>query len=439
MFDPETITTDELDKIFKEIDKEKKEEEEKEERLLTNMGQGNPGGVSAPPGRDTTGQSLGKMAGGAIFNQMAPEIGASLMKSVVPSFLGGTATLASAFPPLLFAAGLGKIFGLFSDGTTNVKDTGMKKVAGMDPKKYAMGTDTVPAMLTPGEAVIPRAVAQDPAYKPMIAGMVNEGRMRQNYQQGTTGAKVPESDVEKIAEAYAQIANKEATSAKNREDSMSTPQAPKEMAMMDIIKEIMGRDRSDFKDYQRSSAMQDLFKYIPDGEQMGSFLVGGPPGPGTMGYDRSSGMNAGMEYKANGGIAGNSRSEEAYNTLARMMGSTDNAMPGGGMSPGAMGGFAPDVAAMNAGAQPAGMLDIIKKMTGQETNAIPNTGAPNTELDPKNELMYLLKNYMGPLSSNTKSKKEMDNEVHEQKLEHNDESHQMKMAALATKVFQGNS
>lgn len=37
-------------------------------------------------------------------------------------------------------------------------------------------TDTVPAMLTPGEAVIPVAAAQNPANKGIIAGLVQEGR-----------------------------------------------------------------------------------------------------------------------------------------------------------------------------------------------------------------------------------------------------------------------
>jgi len=49
----------------------------------------------------------------------------------------------------------------------------------------AQGTDTVPAMLTPGEAVIPRAAAQDPENKPIIAKMVEEGREAQGLQYGT--------------------------------------------------------------------------------------------------------------------------------------------------------------------------------------------------------------------------------------------------------------
>lgn len=48
-------------------------------------------------------------------------------------------------------------------------------------------TDTVPAMLTPGEAVIPRKAAQDPMNKPIIAQMVAEGR--QGYATGTINVR----------------------------------------------------------------------------------------------------------------------------------------------------------------------------------------------------------------------------------------------------------
>ena len=61
------------------------------------------------------------------------------------------------------------------------------------PKKFAKGStyvpgkgtkDTVPSMLTPGEAVIPRDVAQNPAYQPIIDAMVN-GKL-QGFSTGTT-------------------------------------------------------------------------------------------------------------------------------------------------------------------------------------------------------------------------------------------------------------
>jgi TP901 family phage tail tape measure protein len=62
-------------------------------------------------------------------------------------------------------------------------------------KKYSRGTtqvpgsgnqDTVPTMLTPGEAVIPAKAAQDPANRPMIAQLV-AGRRVQGFNEGTTG------------------------------------------------------------------------------------------------------------------------------------------------------------------------------------------------------------------------------------------------------------
>jgi len=56
------------------------------------------------------------------------------------------------------------------------------------------GTDTVPAMLTPGEAVIPRAAAQNPKNKPIIKQMVQEGRMAnraKGYEDGTPAVPDP--------------------------------------------------------------------------------------------------------------------------------------------------------------------------------------------------------------------------------------------------------
>jgi TP901 family phage tail tape measure protein len=60
------------------------------------------------------------------------------------------------------------------------------------PKKFASGVTTVPgtgnkdtvaSMLTPGEAVIPKGVAQDPAYQPIIQAMV-DGTL-QGFESGT--------------------------------------------------------------------------------------------------------------------------------------------------------------------------------------------------------------------------------------------------------------
>ena len=70
---------------------------------------------------------------------------------------------------------------------------GPRRGAGL--KKYSTGTtqvpgtgnqDTVPTMLTPGEAVIPAQAAQDPANRPMIAQLV-AGKRVQGFNEGTTG------------------------------------------------------------------------------------------------------------------------------------------------------------------------------------------------------------------------------------------------------------
>ena len=61
---------------------------------------------------------------------------------------------------------------------------GTKKVK---PFYFSTGTDTVPAMLTPGEAVIPAKSAQDPANKPAIAHMIAGGIMSR-FAGGTRGA-----------------------------------------------------------------------------------------------------------------------------------------------------------------------------------------------------------------------------------------------------------
>jgi len=63
----------------------------------------------------------------------------------------------------------------------NYGTAGVKPTTNMS---YAGGTDSVPAMLTPGEAVIPAAAAQNPANKPMINSMVNEGRAANDMAEG---------------------------------------------------------------------------------------------------------------------------------------------------------------------------------------------------------------------------------------------------------------
>jgi len=63
--------------------------------------------------------------------------------------------------------------------------------------KLSEGTDTVPAMLTPGEAVIPEPAAQDPKNKKAIKRMVKEGREanRKKLRDGTVNIVKTDSSV----------------------------------------------------------------------------------------------------------------------------------------------------------------------------------------------------------------------------------------------------
>lgn len=54
-------------------------------------------------------------------------------------------------------------------------------------KAAKQNTDTVPAMLTPGEAVIPEPAAQNPKNKPIIKRMVQEGRKANKTKKGFLG------------------------------------------------------------------------------------------------------------------------------------------------------------------------------------------------------------------------------------------------------------
>ena len=74
----------------------------------------------------------------------------------------------------------------YRDGTFSVKrynygTMGVKPTTNM---AYANGVDSVPSMLTPGEAVIPAPAAQNPANKPAINSMINEGRAANDMADG---------------------------------------------------------------------------------------------------------------------------------------------------------------------------------------------------------------------------------------------------------------
>ncbi len=63
----------------------------------------------------------------------------------------------------------------------NYGTAGVKPTTNM---AYADGVDSVPSLLTPGEAVIPAPAAQNPANKPAINAMINEGRAANDMADG---------------------------------------------------------------------------------------------------------------------------------------------------------------------------------------------------------------------------------------------------------------
>jgi len=116
--------------------------------------------------------------------QQGPNLTNQLMQKAISSMatkaLAGTALgPAAPFVSMLFNNGTAGVpemdYGpdplqAYMNGTNYV---GYNQVTNM---AYAGGTDSVPAMLTPGEAVIPAAAAQNPNNKPAINAMVAEGR-----------------------------------------------------------------------------------------------------------------------------------------------------------------------------------------------------------------------------------------------------------------------
>jgi hypothetical protein len=127
-------------------------------------------------------------------------LGASLGGTAIPTAAGGMgAAMGAMGGPIGMAAMLALPY-LFKDGTTGVPEMDY----GPDPLQgymngtnyvgynqgtnmaYAGGTDSVPAMLTPGEAVIPAAAAQNPNNKPAINAMVAEGRQANAVANNST-------------------------------------------------------------------------------------------------------------------------------------------------------------------------------------------------------------------------------------------------------------
>jgi len=103
---------------------------------------------------------------------------ASAVKALRDAYVSATVAstnFARANPGMMMPGPAGKAAKKFGKGTTYVPGTGNK--------------DTVPSVLTPGEAVIPAPIAQDPRFQPIIDAMVN-GKL-QGFNSGT-GNAMPE-------------------------------------------------------------------------------------------------------------------------------------------------------------------------------------------------------------------------------------------------------
>jgi len=172
-----------------------------------------PGGLLGTAAVGETAATQGLLGAGGVFGPSTGTIGSAISSGLgaaqgslatgLASSLPGASTIASgigAATPALAAMGPLALLALpflLNNGTNNVPeiDYGPDPLAqgynygtaGVKPTTnmaYAGGTDSVPAMLTPGEAVIPAAAAQNPANKPMINSMVNEGRAANDMADG---------------------------------------------------------------------------------------------------------------------------------------------------------------------------------------------------------------------------------------------------------------
>jgi TP901 family phage tail tape measure protein len=104
------------------------------------------------------------------------ELEASAVTALRKAYIDATvaaANFAKANPGMMMPSKGGKTPKKFNAGTSRVPG-------------YKKGTDSVPAMLTPGEAVIPADAAQDPANKPFIQALI-DGSIRK-YSIGTANA-----------------------------------------------------------------------------------------------------------------------------------------------------------------------------------------------------------------------------------------------------------
>jgi len=164
--------------------------------------------------------------GPSMTQQLGTVLAPKIAEQALASTAGVAATAALGPAGFLAAPAMGVLLGsLFNNGTTSVPGymNGTQGVPemdyGPDPLQgymngtdyvgynqgtnmaYAGGTDSVPAMLTPGEAVIPAAAAQNPQNKPAINAMVAEGRQANAVANSTAFLN---NGTKKVSEAMPQ-------------------------------------------------------------------------------------------------------------------------------------------------------------------------------------------------------------------------------------------
>jgi len=219
----------------------------------------------------------------------------------------------------------------FYSGTTSVPQNYM---AGTDEVPgQRTGQDTVPAMLSPGEAVIPASAAQDPANQGAIEGMVQEGREDQGMAAQILQAvgmpadpqiiamiedmlakgMPPEMIIEQLKELMGQAGDQ----GMPQEAPMAPPQAPMDAPMqsMDAPMQGMGQDMgmpqglyggtSDVSKYRQASP----FMTGSMGDDASAYTQQLPFMTGSMGDDASA-YTQQLPFMTGGPLSGKKQREQ---------------------------------------------------------------------------------------------------------------------------------
>lgn len=83
-----------------------------------------------------------------------------LFKSIAEQFIAEVGRMIAKWLTFIALKGVGKLFGIpFSEGSGNVQPQAFAQGGFVNPLRLASGTDTIPAMLTPGEIVVPKSMS----------------------------------------------------------------------------------------------------------------------------------------------------------------------------------------------------------------------------------------------------------------------------------------